>query len=117
MVVYLRQALWPRAALAVACALIIAWGSLMPGEELPENLPWDKFNHFIGYAGLAFWVRLAGPGGWGSFLIAAGYGVLIELAQIGVPGRSGGDWEDMLANSLGALAAVVLVALWQRWRV
>ncbi|MHB0774785.1 VanZ family protein [Halomonas sp. WWR20] len=114
MVAYLRNAYWLRAVLAVACALIIAWGSLTPGDEMPRNLPWDKFNHFIGYAGLAFWVRLSGLRGGVSFLVAAGYGVAIEMAQMGVAGRSGGDWEDILANSLGAASALIVIALWRR---
>src|SRR5690554_7231196 len=53
-----QRRLW--AALAVVGALVIALGSLTPGSEMPDNLPWDKANHFVGYAGLAGLIGLAG---------------------------------------------------------
>ncbi|WP_300272504.1 VanZ family protein [Halomonas sp.] len=103
-----RRRLW--AALAVVAALVIALGSLTPGEEMPSHLPWDKLSHFVGYAGLAGLVGLAGIRLPLALLIAAGYGGVIEFAQLPVPGRSGGDWADILANGLGAGAAVLLLA-------
>ncbi|MBY6031307.1 VanZ family protein [Halomonas sp. DP8Y7-1] len=108
--------------LALLLAAVIAWGSLMPASELPEDLPWDKANHLLAYAGLAALVALACDRVWLSVGLAVGYGVLIELAQIPVPGRLGGDPWDMLANTLGALLGVLLVCqcrrLWRRrlWR-
>ncbi len=108
-----RRRLW--AALAVAAALVIALGSLTPGSEMPSGLPWDKFNHFVGYAGLAGLVGLAGVRLPRAFLLVAGYGIAIEVGQIAVPGRSGGDWADILANALGAACAVVVLAGIRRW--
>lgn len=105
---------WRRlgAALAVLAALLIAVGSLTSGSEMPERLPWDKANHFIGYAGLAGLAGLAGVRLPIAFAVAVLYGIVIEYAQIPVPGRSGGDWHDILANGLGAAsAALVLHAL------
>ncbi|MEQ6889648.1 VanZ family protein [Halomonas sp. CS7] len=96
--------LW--AALAVLAALVIAWGSLTPGSELPESLPWDKASHFIGYAGLAGLIGLAGVRLPQALLISVLFGAAIEVAQIPVPGRFGGDWHDLLANTLGAACAV-----------
>jgi len=107
-----RRRLW--AALAVLGALAIALGSLMPGSEMPSNLPWDKANHFVGYAGLAGLIGLAGVRLPLAFLAAVLFGIAIEVAQIPVPGRSGGDWADILANSLGAAFAVVLLHLLRR---
>ncbi|PMR68035.1 VanZ family protein [Halomonas heilongjiangensis] len=102
--------LW--AALAVLAAVAIAVGSLTPGSEMPERLPWDKANHFVGYAGLAGLMGLAGVRLPIAFAVAVLYGIVIEYAQIPVPGRSGGDWYDILANGLGAAsAALVLHAL------
>ncbi len=100
---------WRRrwAVLAGLAALVIAWGSLTPGSELPDTLPWDKASHFIGYAGLAGLVGLAGLRLPLAFLAALLLGVAIELAQLPVPGRSGGDGADILANGLGAAAAVL----------
>ncbi len=103
-----QRRLW--AALAVVGALAIAVGSLTPGSQMPSNLPWDKLNHFVGYAGLAGLVGLAGVRLPRAFLIAVLYGIAVEYAQIPVPGRSGGDWADILANTLGAAFAVVLLA-------
>lgn len=68
--------------MALLLAAVIAWGSLMPASELPEDLPWDKANHLLAYAGLAALVALACDRAWLSVGLAVGYGVLIELAQI-----------------------------------
>lgn len=94
--------------LALLAAVLIGWGSLMPGDDLPEQMPWDKANHFIGYAALAFLVWCAIRRYWRAWWLACGYGVLIELAQMLVPGRLGGDPGDILANALGAGAGVML---------
>lgn len=104
--------LW--AGVAVLAALAIALGSLIPGGEMPDRLPWDKANHFLGYAGLAGLLGLAGvrlslAGGFAVF-----YGITIEVAQIPVSGRSGGDWADILANGLGAASAVTLLLVLRR---
>lgn len=103
-----RQRLW--GVLALSVALMIAAGSLLPGSEMPDRLPWDKFNHFIGYAGLAGLVGLAGRRLDRAFCMVVAYGIAIEYAQVLVPGRSGGDWWDILANTLGAGCA--LLVLW-----
>ncbi|MDZ7853844.1 MAG: VanZ family protein [Halomonas sp.] len=102
---------WRRrwAVLACLAALVIAWGSLTPSSELPETLPWDKASHFIGYAGLAGLIGLAGVYLPLGFLAALLLGIAIEFAQLLVPGRSGGDWADILANGLGAGAALLLL--------
>ncbi|MDN3556007.1 VanZ family protein [Halomonas maura] len=103
-----RRRLW--AWLAVAAALVVAWGSLMPASELPKALPWDKASHFLGYAGLAGLMGLAGLRLPLAFLAAVLFGVAIELAQMPVAGRFGGDAADILANGLGAAAAVLALA-------
>lgn len=100
-----RRRLW--AGLALAAALTVAWGSLMPSDELPRSLPWDKLNHFLGYAAIA---GLAGLRLTMAFAAAALFGVAIEFAQIAVPGRFGGDPADILANTLGAACAVLVLA-------
>jgi VanZ family protein len=99
--------LW--ALLAVLAALMIAVGSLAPGDEMPSNLPWDRANHFIGYAGLSGLVGLAGVRLPLAFAAALSFGIAVEFLQIPVAGRVGGDWADILANGLGAAAAVVVL--------
>ncbi|WP_163557810.1 VanZ family protein [Halomonas sp. NO4] len=108
-----RRRLW--AALAVLAALVIALGSLAPGSEMPSRLPWDKANHFIGYSGLAGLAALAGLRLPLAFLAALLFGTLIEFAQVWVPGRSGGDVADILANALGAGVAVLLLGGLRRY--
>ncbi|MDR9438704.1 MAG: VanZ family protein [Halomonas sp.] len=100
---------WCRRWVVLVClaGLVIVWGSLTPGSEMPETLPWDKASHFIGYAGLAGLVGLAGVRLPLAFLSALLLGIAIEIAQLPVPGRSGGDWADILANGLGAASAAL----------
>lgn len=110
-----RPGRWLAVVATLVVALVIAWGSLSPADELPSNLPWDKFNHLIAYAGLAFVAGLAGLRPWWAVALAIAYGVAIEFAQLGVPGRQGGDWLDILANSLGALLAWLMLVVWRRF--
>ncbi|PAU77500.1 VanZ family protein [Halomonas salipaludis] len=109
-----RCRLW--LALALLAALVIAVGSLTPGSEMPQRLPWDKFNHFVGYGGLAALVSLAGVRSLRAFAMVVAYGIAVEYAQIPVPGRSGGDGWDILANTLGAGCALLLL-VWLRRRL
>ncbi|WP_104203390.1 VanZ family protein [Billgrantia saliphila] len=107
-----RHRLW--AVLAVLAALAIAFGSLTAGDEMPSRMPWDKANHFLGYGGLAGLMGLAGVRPPWAFVAATLYGIVIEYLQIPVPGRSGGDWLDILANGLGAATAALVLLGW-RW--
>lgn len=95
--------------LAAAAIIAIAWGSLTPASELPQTLPWDKANHFVGYGVVAGLLGLAGIRPAGAFWIAVIYGIAIEGLQMAVPGRYGGDPYDVLANTLGAGSAVLLL--------
>lgn len=108
-----QHRLW--AVLAILAALFIAIGSLTPGSEMPSNLPWDKFNHFVGYGGLAGLVGLAGVSLGRTFIAVVLYGICIEYLQIPVPERSGGDWHDILANTLGAAAGVLSLHVLRRY--
>ncbi|WP_110685710.1 VanZ family protein [Salinicola aestuarinus] len=98
-------------ALTLGWALAITWGSLTPGSSLPSDLPWDKFNHFVGYGGLAMGLSLTGLRPRWAVGLAILYGIAVEYAQLAVPGRSGGDWADILANSLGAVAGTLFAML------
>jgi len=112
---YHQHRLW--AVLAILAAVTIAVGSLLPASEMPSTLPWDKFNHFVGYAGLAGLVGLSGLLLWRTFSVVVLYGIGIEYLQTLVPGRTGGDWMDIFANTLGALTAVLLLAALRRYRL
>ncbi|WP_136065179.1 VanZ family protein [Modicisalibacter radicis] len=110
-----RHRRWLAAAATLVVALVIAWGSLSPVEALPPDLPWDKFNHLVAYAALALALGLTGLSAWRAAALAIAYGVAIEFAQSAVPGRTGSDWLDILANSLGALLAWLALVVWQRY--
>lgn len=90
----------------VIVALAIAYLSLRPTANIGQIN--DKLGHFIAYfvlmfiTGLAFWRGksevIAG------LIFAAGYGMLMEVGQHFVPGRTFSIL-DMLANASGALLA------------
>lgn len=95
--------------LFVLCCLAIFVMSLMPGKQLPSNLPWDKALHFIGYAGLAFLARMGSikHPSWQIIIGCIVFSLGIEFIQQFIPKR-GFEWEDLLANSLGVLSGVLL---------
>lgn len=95
--------------LVVIAVFVIAAGSLMPASGMPEQLPWDKASHFLAYAGLAGLTALAGIRLSLALVIALSLGIAIEFLQLLVAGRSGGDWADILANSLGAASGLLLL--------
>ena len=97
---------WP--ALAV-----VAWGELTPHPPRAAVLLWDKAEHFIAYFGLTLLASL----GWGLrrslvFVFAAvvALGGALEILQSFV-GRDA-EWDDFFANSLGALAGLVLAVIY-----
>ena len=89
--------------------LAIAIGSVMPGKQLPSNLPWDKALHFIGYFGLGFLARMGSDKRptWLLIIACIVFSLLIEVAQMFIPNR-GFEWPDLLANGLGVLAGVFI---------
>ena len=98
-------------------ALIFVLSSLPRLPEVPVQLPeLDKLLHALAFAVLALLCAhgLGWPRGrrllWAAAL-ASGYGVLDELHQRLVPGRSP-DVIDWLADTAGACSA----ALWIHWR-
>ena len=80
----------------------------------------DLAAHFEFYFVLTALLRwaVAGVGGSGRraavactlvpLVIAVGYGGLMELVQLSVPGRAAA-WDDFAANSLGALVATAVI--------
>jgi VanZ family protein len=99
-------------ALFIAAAIwILPSQSTLP--RLEGILGWDKLLHFTAYAGLAFCAGLWVPAArWKSrgfffFLLIAAissvYGIVDEIHQSFVPGRSPSVW-DWAADTLGAFA-------------
>lgn len=99
----------------VACVAIFTM-SLLPGKQLPKDLPWDKALHFIGYAGLAFLARF-GSNKHPSWQIVIGcivFSLGIEFIQQFIPNR-GFEWPDLLANSLGVMSGVLIAIPIKSW--
>jgi VanZ family protein len=98
--------------------LIITVGvlALTPAPAVDLGLGWDKLNHTLAFAALA-WCAVLGYRApralqWALLAGLLAFGGLIELLQQFVPNRSA-EWGDLLADAIGigigaACAAVVL---------
>lgn len=99
--------------------LIILLLTLTPGNALPETNLWaellniDKVVHFIIFGILAMlmiigftkqytFAALRKYAVTAALAVSIGYGILIELIQIPIPGR-GLELMDMVANTIGCL--------------
>ena len=106
-----RRPLWR--ALLLALLLIISWLALSPAPPKVGDTGWDKANHLLAFATLAFvsvWALWPRPRLWGWLVLALlAYGVGIEVAQSFVPPREA-DWQDVVADGVG-IALGLLAAL------
>jgi len=100
--------LW-RVALAAA-ATAIAWSSLLPPDDLPAGVGvHDKVVHTVGYAVLGVLAVLSGIRWPWSIALVIAFGVVLEGAQ-GLVGYRSFEWADLVADSLGAFAGVLITA-------
>ena len=86
--------------------------SPLPPEGLSTG--WDKANHALAFAALAFtgrfaWTRRPLP----LFMALLAYGAAIELLQTQIPNRDG-DWHDLVADAVGLALVLLLSALLQQ---
>ncbi|MEO6281264.1 VanZ family protein [Roseateles sp.] len=106
-----HRVLW-RALLALLL-VAITWLALSPAPPKTVDLGWDKANHTLAFASLAFsavWALWQRPRQWPWLVIALlAYGVGIEIAQSFLPPREA-DWHDVVADGFGI--AVGLLAAW-----
>jgi len=100
--------------LSILIGLAIAVATLMPPHTLPKAPGGDKLHHFLAFAALVLPVASVRPR-WCLWAVplAVAYGGAIELIQPFVGRR--GEWEDVLANTAGALAGAALGALLHFW--
>jgi VanZ family protein len=104
----------------VAYMALIFFASSLSNPPTPTNVS-DKSLHFAAYFGLGVLAVRAALGGVPArvtrrgatlaLLIAIGYGVFDEAHQWFVPGRTA-DVLDLLADSAGAVAALVVCWAW-----
>lgn len=100
---------WYRSA-AVGLTIAIGVLSSLPGKGVSHSSNLDP-DHIVAYVFLTIFWLLA----WGKRLprtfIAigvVGYGCILELLQIGIPGREA-IWLDLVANCLGVLIGWALM--------
>jgi VanZ family protein len=93
---------------AIVCTLAILYLSLVPGELRPHSGASGHLEHFMAYAGTAFFYALGTPMRQRIALVLALalLSGLLEIAQLYVPNRTG-EWPGFAASSLGALVGFV----------
>ncbi len=103
--------------LAVAAAIVfeLFTMSMRPAAAGLIVAPWDKLAHFAVYSAIAalLWVAAAGRMRVALVFIVIAVGLLDEVHQAGVPGRSA-DAMDFLADTCAAAATIGLLALKER---
>jgi VanZ family protein len=115
-----RAYLWP---ILLACAIFTASGSSqLATPDLGLQFSKDKIGHFLVFGLLATAILrtpLLKAGRWPQMLLAAliasGFGAFDEFRQSFTPGRSV-EFADWLADSLGAILAVLVYARWSGYR-
>ncbi|WP_159274050.1 VanZ family protein [Variovorax boronicumulans] len=91
--------------------------SLMPASISAPSTGWDKSNHTLGFAALAFFAHWARPARTPVMLFGLlGYGALIEVLQSLTPDRLA-EWSDLWADGVGLLIGAVLASTVQRLAV
>jgi VanZ family protein len=100
---------------AIVIMITICILSSLPGDDAVLNSFElnDKLKHIIAYfflgTFLCLWIPrekwLAKPLLWGALIVVTGtvFGILDEFHQSFVPGRSGNDIGDIIANFIGSL--------------
>jgi VanZ family protein len=102
---------------AMVCAVMtVTVLTLLPADRLPP-VPlfnwWDKAQHALAFGVLTVIARLGWPKGsaWRQALGLVAYGVLIEIAQAATGWRHG-EVADALADAVGVVAGLGVVAMW-----
>lgn len=97
----------------------VAYLALSPAPPVMIDTGWDKANHMLAFATMAFTAVLSCRRSNAKRIFLMGvlfaYGGLIEILQASVPNRTA-DWADLLADTVGiaagaGVAAMVLFAL------
>ena len=91
-----------------ACALLVLVLTLVPAPPPVLTTGWDKSNHLLAFAVMAWLGCKAFPQRLAVMLLGLlAYGALIEIMQSFTPNRSA-EWLDMFADLLGILLGLVL---------
>lgn len=104
--------------------MLIGWGALLTWLSLISSPPqvagpfgWDKLQHAVAYGLLAWlvarvvvrWRILRSTHAWWvAWLATICFGVAIELLQWAMHRGRAGEWQDLVADALGALVVCVI---------
>lgn len=93
--------------------VVASYFALSPNPPVSIGFAWDKLNHVLAFAALAFSVGLGYPSWRGTrvlwFCALVAYGGLIEILQQFVPGRSS-EWSDLLGDTVGIVCGAAIAA-------
>ena len=95
--------------------LVVAVGylALAPAPPAVIDFGWDKLNHVLAFSALAFSASLSCPASRRMRLLLHfmlfGYGGLIEVLQLFMPGRAC-ECGDLFADSVGIVLGAVMAA-------
>jgi VanZ family protein len=119
-------------AFALIWALVMLYLSVTPGQQMPDTAIWnvltfDKFAHFASYALLVFllivgftkqhtYMELRFSAVKYALLTGITYGLLIEIIQWLVPGRTF-ELGDLLANIIGCLLGTAVFYLVYKFKI
>ena len=98
-----------------AAVAVLLYLTQAPSYDLPRETLWDKAEHGISWfvltaIGLAFWPTRPGR----VAVFAFGFGALVEVLQSALPFGRDGDVRDLIADSSGILAALLVWAAVRR---
>src|SRR5665647_1028173 len=95
----------------VICALVVLVLALLPSPPPVLTNGWDKSNHLLAFAVMAWLGCKAFPQRVANTLLSLlAYGALIEILQSFAPTRSA-EWLDLFADGLGILLGWGVVRL------
>lgn len=110
----------------VYSALVLYWLILLlltslPSESLPSVKVWDKLEHFLAYLGLGFLLNatlivqdkyplLKKHPVLFTLVFGSFYGIMDELHQLFIPGRSC-DILDWTADTIGIILGIITINL------
>ena len=91
--------------------------SLLPARVVPRQLSEGTVGHFAAYLALAFIPAVAMrrlSRAFAAAIAVACLGLLIEVLQVGIPGRAF-EWTDVLMNLVGGIAGGLSGAALRCW--
>lgn len=101
-----------RLAAYAAATAILLYLCLAPTKDLPHETLWDKAEHAIAWFVLAATGLVLSPRRPRAIAaFAIGLGAAVEVLQATLPFGRDGDWRDLVADSVGVAAALVLWAI------